>query len=610
MRIEKQRTTAGFASVVWAELIRSFQNAWNENLFPSVVNQIKSNTQQLKIQPITASEQVENCWKEVSKQLFSLDEEGLTPIEDIKTQMVDSIASALKGGAPKVSSIALPFAQLGRSDKPEYEYLQKIKKLDENKIKSIVGTAINTFWRTLFGGQDPAILILNHIKNELKNNFISAVEEKLEKQGTVSENDVKQIIENLLNQYRPQTPIITEEKMRSALQAAASTFIRQLERYQPEIAAGTPAAQQPAQTTARPNTADVPGRHKPLAEGAADLYVALSLLGASPNVLDAIKKIIEATKQSVNTKEAIATALENAINQLNQFVPQITNANIKGQINGVISLWRYIANVLRGAPPTLPRALRLRKHTHIRFYSVSIAPMHKQTPPIPPYSESFLTSLEVETLLNAAKKRFDRYTITVLKWMREEKNAQPSATPPTGKPQQQQQPQPIGQPQQPSAPAQPPTPPPAGKPTQQPQPAGQPQQPAMPTQPPTAPSTEKPEQSPTTPQKKKLKYQGPPIQRQQPATPTQPPTTPPKQSTLAAKAKGDPWKRAWKIGKPAKPPKVVTTVMEWLPRLTESERNRILSYLYRFWLAVDKETRKEAQKQLERVAKEMGIPIK
>lgn len=73
--------------------------------------------------------------------------------------------------------------------------------------------------------------------------------------------------------------------------------------------------------------------------------------------------------------------------------------------------------------------------------------------------------------------------------------------------------------------------------------------------------------------------------------------------------KADPWKRAWKIGKPPKQPKKVTTILHWLPRLTESERQHILKYLYRYWLALDKEEKKEALKQLERVARELGIPI-
>ena len=79
---------------------------------------------------------------------------------------------------------------------------------------------------------------------------------------------------------------------------------------------------------------------------------------------------------------------------------------------------------------------------------------------------------------------------------------------------------------------------------------------------------------------------------------------------VAKAAPADPWRALRRMQPKYTPPKQVTQIMLWLPRLTEAERNKLTAFLYRYWLAVDKDERKQALKDLIRVAKEMGIPVK
>lgn len=91
-----------------------------------------------------------------------------------------------------------------------------------------------------------------------------------------------------------------------------------------------------------------------------------------------------------------------------------------------------------------------------------------------------------------------------------------------------------------------------------------------------------------------------------------PPTgRPPAGGATFAKAQiKDPWRELRRMQPKFKPPKQITQILLWLPRLTEQERAKLTQFLYRYWLAVDKDERKEALRDLVRVAKEMGIPIK
>lgn len=93
-----------------------------------------------------------------------------------------------------------------------------------------------------------------------------------------------------------------------------------------------------------------------------------------------------------------------------------------------------------------------------------------------------------------------------------------------------------------------------------------------------------------------------------PAAPPRPPAG--GAARIAKAAPADPWRALRRMQPKYTPPKQVTQIMLWLPRLTEAERNKLTAFLYRYWLAVDKDERKQALKDLIRVAKEMGIPVK
>jgi len=58
-----------------------------------------------------------------------------------------------------------------------------------------------------------------------------------------------------------------------------------------------------------------------------------------------------------------------------------------------------------------------------------------------------------------------------------------------------------------------------------------------------------------------------------------------------------------------KAPKEITKLMLWLPQLSEKERAFIMPYLYRYWLAIDKEEKKERLEELKRAARKLGITL-
>lgn len=84
------------------------------------------------------------------------------------------------------------------------------------------------------------------------------------------------------------------------------------------------------------------------------------------------------------------------------------------------------------------------------------------------------------------------------------------------------------------------------------------------------------------------------------------------QGRVGAYAKGkieDPWKAMRSMKFQYKQPKQVTTILLWLNRLTDKERAHIMQYLYRYWLAIDKDEKKKALQDLVRAARSLGLPV-
>ena len=117
---------------------------------------------------------------------------------------------------------------------------------------------------------------------------------------------------------------------------------------------------------------------------------------------------------------------------------------------------------------------------------------------------------------------------------------------------------------------------------------------------PTQQTGQQPTQSPP---KKRLKY-----------TPPKRPLK--KRRRLASAGFPNPWERRTRGKRETwgrfdiELPESVRTILSWLGRLTETERARLLRQLYNYFLAVDKDEKKDALKRLIKLAQEFGIPVK
>lgn len=78
----------------------------------------------------------------------------------------------------------------------------------------------------------------------------------------------------------------------------------------------------------------------------------------------------------------------------------------------------------------------------------------------------------------------------------------------------------------------------------------------------------------------------------------------------------DPWETRGRRASPTQwkfsieLPDNVKIILQWMPKLTDEERKGIYRRLYNYFLAVDKEEKRDALKELVDYAKKLGIPVK